>query len=88
MFQTPSSKRIELTVFTSNHHVEMNPSDVGIYDRVVIQEIIKEVAQTQQLDRTKHAFKGMPLQTKAIYVRSFSNDDSISGRYFGGRPDE
>ena len=28
----------------------MNPSDVGIYDRVVIQELIKTVASAQQLN--------------------------------------
>lgn len=59
VFQTPSGKKIELTVFSSNYHVEINPSEVGIYDRIVIQEVIKELAQTQQIDRTKHAFKGI-----------------------------
>lgn len=47
-----------MTVFSSNYHIEINPSDVGIYDRVVIQEVIKEVAQTQQVDKSKKAFKG------------------------------
>lgn len=56
-FQTPSGRKIELTVFSSAFHVEVNPSEVGIYNRVVVQEVIKEFAHTQQLDRTKHAFK-------------------------------
>ena len=30
----------------------MNPSDVGIYDRVVIQELIKTVASAQQIHAT------------------------------------
>jgi replication factor C subunit 3/5 len=35
-------------------------SDVGMYDRVVIQEILKEIAQTQQVDlAAKQRFKGM-----------------------------
>ena len=34
-------------------------SDVGNYDRVVIQEILKEIAQTQQVDlNAKQRFKG------------------------------
>lgn len=34
-------------------------SDVGIYDRVVIQDILKEIAQTQQVDLSaKQRFKG------------------------------
>lgn len=33
---------VELTLVSSNHHVEMNPSDVGSNnDRYVVQEILK-----------------------------------------------
>lgn len=40
--QLPSRKlEVELTTVASNHHVEMNPSDVGNNDRYVVQEIIK-----------------------------------------------
>jgi replication factor C subunit 3/5 len=36
-------------------------SDVGMYDRVVIQDILKEIAQTQQVDlNAKQKFKGEP----------------------------
>jgi hypothetical protein len=36
-------------------------SDVGTYDRVVIQDILKEIAQTQQVDlNAKQRFKGEP----------------------------
>lgn len=49
-FVTPSHKKIEITTVASNYHIEVNPSDVGIYDRVVIQELLKTVAQTQQLE--------------------------------------
>lgn len=49
-FTTPSKKKIEITTLNSNYHLEVNPSDVGIYDRVVIQELIKTVAETHQLD--------------------------------------
>lgn len=34
----------------SVYHLEITPSDVGNYDRVVIQDLLKEVAQTQQVD--------------------------------------
>ena len=45
---------------SSNYHIELNPSDAGIYDYVVVQEIIKEIAQYKQLDASaKHPFKGM-----------------------------
>lgn len=49
-FVTPSKKKLEVTTVSSNYHIEVNPSEVGIYDRVVIQELIKQMASTQQLD--------------------------------------
>ena len=57
--QTPSGKKLDLNVLSSNYHLEMNPSDVGIHDRVVLPSVIKEVAQTQQLDSNAlRPFKG------------------------------
>lgn len=47
-------------MLTSTHHVELNPSDAGIYDRIVVQEIIKEIAANQPLDSS--GFKVVVLQ--------------------------
>lgn len=44
-----NSRTIEITTLGSNYHIEMNPSDAGIYDRVVVQDIIKEIASSQSL---------------------------------------
>jgi len=49
-FYTPSKKKIDINTVASNYHIEVNPSDVGIYDRLVIQELIKTVASMEQLD--------------------------------------
>ncbi|XP_057313931.1 replication factor C subunit 3-like [Hydractinia symbiolongicarpus] len=49
-FLTPSKKKIEISTIGSNYHIEVNPSDAGINDRVVIQELIKTTAQTHQFD--------------------------------------
>jgi len=49
-FETPSKKKVEITTIASNYHIEVNPSDCGIYDRVVIQELIKTVASAHQLN--------------------------------------
>ncbi|XP_074035756.1 replication factor C subunit RfC38 [Leptinotarsa decemlineata] len=49
-FTTPSNKKLEIMTVSSNYHIEVNPSDVGIYDRVVVMDIIKNVAQSQQLN--------------------------------------
>lgn len=51
-FTTPSNKKIELTALASNYHIEINPSDAGFNDRTVVQELVKTVAQTNQLDTT------------------------------------
>jgi len=40
------STTVELTLLSSPHHIELNPSDAGNKDREVVQEIIKEIAQT------------------------------------------
>lgn len=47
---TPSKKKIEISTIASNYHLEVNPSDAGNSDRVVIQEMLKTVAQSQQLE--------------------------------------
>jgi len=49
-FTTASNKKLEISTVASNYHIEVNPSDVGIQDRIVIQEVLKNVAQNMQLD--------------------------------------
>ncbi|XP_043483020.1 replication factor C subunit 3 [Leptopilina heterotoma] len=51
-FETPSKKKLEIMTISSNYHIEVNPSDVGIYDRVVIMDLVKTTAQTHQIDPT------------------------------------
>ncbi|KAK9511877.1 hypothetical protein O3M35_000449 [Rhynocoris fuscipes] len=51
-FTTPSNKKLDIMTVASNYHIEVNPSDAGIYDRVVVMELIKNAAQTHQLDST------------------------------------
>lgn len=51
----------------SNYHIEVNPNDAGIYDRLVVQEMIKTIAQTQQLDISgQREFKGARFQRKCF----------------------
>lgn len=53
------SKTVEISTLGSHFHIEMNPSDVGNNDRLVVQEVIKEIAQTQNVGagNAAHAFK-------------------------------
>ena len=48
-FKPNPSKTIELATLGSNYHIECNPSDVGNNDRLVIQEVIKEIASHSTL---------------------------------------
>ncbi|KZV96548.1 P-loop containing nucleoside triphosphate hydrolase protein [Exidia glandulosa HHB12029] len=58
VFVTPTKRKLDVNVVQSNFHIELTPSDVGNYDRVVIQEILKEIAGTQQIDlNAKQRFK-------------------------------
>lgn len=57
----------------SNYHIEVNPNDAGIYDRIVIQEMIKNIAQAQQLDiNGQREFKGMSINK--IVVQSLTEE--------------
>ncbi|KAF1993352.1 P-loop containing nucleoside triphosphate hydrolase protein [Amniculicola lignicola CBS 123094] len=58
VFQTTSNRKLEFNIVASVYHLEITPSDVGNYDRVVVQDLLKEVAQTQQVDLgAKQKFK-------------------------------
>ncbi|KAK9474564.1 P-loop containing nucleoside triphosphate hydrolase protein [Dipodascopsis tothii] len=58
VFQTSSNRKLEFNVVSSIYHMEITPSDMGNNDRVIIQELLKEVAQTQQVDLSaKKRFK-------------------------------
>eukprot|EP01127_Copromyxa_protea_P023413 TRINITY_DN8740_c0_g1_i1.p1 TRINITY_DN8740_c0_g1~~TRINITY_DN8740_c0_g1_i1.p1 ORF type:complete len:357 (+),score=61.36 TRINITY_DN8740_c0_g1_i1:13-1083(+) len=41
---------ISLTTVSSQFHIEMSPSECGYHDRIVVQEIIKEIAQSRPLE--------------------------------------
>lgn len=54
-WQLPSGgkKTADITVMSSNYHIELNPSEAGFQDTHVVQEIIKEIAQTQNVNQQR-----------------------------------
>lgn len=50
-FKFGTANPVELTLVSSAHHIELNPSDAGIRDREVVQEVIKEIAQSAPVIR-------------------------------------
>ena len=51
------TERLEFVCLVSNYHIEMTPADAGFHDRLIVQEVIKEIAQSRPLDAQKHPFK-------------------------------
>eukprot|EP00796_Vickermania_ingenoplastis_P006627 gene6627-4747_t len=47
------SKVVDIALLSSPHHMDMNPSDAGNYDRVVVMQMIKEMAKTVPLQRLR-----------------------------------
>ncbi|PAA56180.1 hypothetical protein BOX15_Mlig030012g2 [Macrostomum lignano] len=52
-FTAPSKRKVEIETVSSNFHLEVSPGDAGIYDRVVVMELIKQVASVNQLDASQ-----------------------------------
>lgn len=58
-FKTPTKKKLEFNIVSSPYHIEITPSDLGNNDRIIIQDLLKEIGQTEQIDfqTGKHRFK-------------------------------
>jgi len=53
-----SSNTVECNIISSNFHLDITPSDADFHDKVIVQNLIKEVASTSQLDsKVQKAFK-------------------------------
>jgi replication factor C subunit 3/5 len=65
IIETPSKKKLEVRTVASNFHIEINPSEAGHNDRVVIQELIKAHASTQVL-MSETATSSSPLKVVVV----------------------
>ncbi|TKR81681.1 hypothetical protein L596_015513 [Steinernema carpocapsae] len=62
-FTTASKKKMQINCASSNYHTELTPSDAGIHDRIVVQDVIKSMASTNQLNtKSQRAFKVVVLK--------------------------
>jgi replication factor C subunit 3/5 len=52
-----SNKKIDITTIASNYHIEINPGEAGYYDREVVTNVIKEMAQYHPLEASQKSFK-------------------------------
>lgn len=44
--EVTDSKSIDVATLSSPHHIDINPSDAGNYDRVIVMSMIREMAET------------------------------------------
>jgi len=65
-FTLPSSKKLEIDVVSSNYHFEVNPSDAGIADRHVVQEMIKNLASTPSVSTSVSKANNISFKTILI----------------------
>lgn len=61
-----NSKTIAYTITSSPYHIEITPSDSGIYDRHIIQHVIKEAASFKYFSATNKEFK---VKSRIIVVK-------------------
>lgn len=73
--QVADSKSIEMTTLSSPFHIDINPSDAGNYDRVVIMQMIKEIAQSVPVNvsKTQPRFKVVVLNEAEKMTRTAQN---------------
>ncbi|CCF59519.1 hypothetical protein KAFR_0H01090 [Kazachstania africana CBS 2517] len=66
-FVTASNRKLELNVVSSPYHIEITPSDMGNNDRIVIQELLKEIAQMEQVD-FENSKEGLAHRYKCVII--------------------
>lgn len=47
------SKVVDMALLSSPHHIDLNPSDAGNYDRIIVMQMIKEMAQMAPINQLK-----------------------------------
>ena len=71
VFVVRSKHTVEIEVSSSKYHLEVDPSEAGEYDQYVLQNVIKEIAQTSSLTGSM----GTRVKFRTIVIR---NADAMS----------
>lgn len=74
-FTNASNRKLEFNVLSSPYHLEITPSDMGNNDRVVIQDLLKDVASTEQVDFSNPSKSGVKHRFKVVII---NEADSLS----------
>jgi replication factor C subunit 3/5 len=66
--QVSDSKVVDIATLSSPHHIDINPSDAGNYDRVIVMQMIREIAQTVPLHTTASNRSGTKMVPYKVVV--------------------
>lgn len=79
------TRNIDITTRSSNYHIELTPSDCGIHDRLVVQEVIKEMAMNSVVNASSQgvSFRG-PAFYEILYHIILTSSCKCSGGYQRG----
>jgi len=75
-FTTPTGRSVDIHLITSDHHIELSPSDAGSSDRFVIQDVLKEIASARNV--------GKSLALQQSQSQSSSQNDENNQNNSGG----
>lgn len=64
-FKVSKSKSIEMQIVNSSYHIEINPQEAGIYDRVIVQDVIKDIASSHTINSESSRSKGF----KVVFLK-------------------
>ncbi|KAG5490844.1 hypothetical protein JKF63_00966 [Porcisia hertigi] len=64
--QVSDSKAVDIATLSSPHHIDINPSDAGNYDRSIVMQMIREIAQTVPLHTTANSPKNVPYKVVVL----------------------
>ncbi|AIO02818.1 replication factor C, subunit 5, putative [Leishmania panamensis] len=64
--QVSDSKVVDIATLSSPHHIDINPSDAGYYDRSIVMQMIREIAQTVPLHTTVNSGKSVPYKVVVL----------------------
>eukprot|EP01089_Gocevia_fonbrunei_P019401 TRINITY_DN6862_c0_g1_i1.p1 TRINITY_DN6862_c0_g1~~TRINITY_DN6862_c0_g1_i1.p1 ORF type:complete len:363 (+),score=52.92 TRINITY_DN6862_c0_g1_i1:67-1155(+) len=60
-FKLTATNILQLSTVASSYHIEINPSDAGFHDRHIVQEVVKEIAQSPPIEANNKTFKVLVL---------------------------
>eukprot|EP00762_Andalucia_godoyi_P005901 ANDGO_06888.mRNA.1 hypothetical protein len=72
-------KKIEVETLASNHHIEINAAESGLYDRYVVSEMIKEIASSAPISINPFDQPSSSSSSASTHASSSSSSNGVTG---------